>query len=90
MSTHALTPYDTGARAEPLTVRETSEDANADMRKALQAWREAEADFAAACEREEETGLEVPADAYYARDDAAVTFAEFAAEWIARRLRVSA
>lgn len=84
---HILTVY--AHDSEGVTVRETAEDANVEMREALRAWREAEAAFAAACAEEEETGREVPADAYYARDDAAVTFADAAADWIAARLGVT-
>lgn len=75
--------------SEGVTVRETSEDANATMRAALTAWREAEAAYVAACEEEEETGREKDADAYYSRDDAAVEFANVAADWIAARLGVT-
>jgi len=76
--------------AESVTVRETAEDAHPAMRAALEAWREAEAAYAAACAEEERTGREKEPAAYYARDDAAVEFANVAAAWIAARLGVSA
>ncbi|MEV5068905.1 hypothetical protein MRBLMI12_000461 [Microbacterium sp. LMI12-1-1.1] len=73
-----------------LTVRETSEDGHPDMRAALTTYRAEMKAYAAACDAEEESGLEKDAESYYARDDAAVAFAEVAAAWIAARLGIEA
>jgi len=68
-------------------VRESNDDANADMLAALKTWREAQKAFSAAC-GDEDNPTEPESSDYWNRDDAGVEFANIAEAWIARRLGV--